>query len=201
MIIAPEAFAAEWDTPLITLPLELSRTGVDAEALEFLQRGGLPEGLSYGQKDGAAHLSFARLRRGLTPLLQALPSMIRRAPAWKDHVVLGQEWFEGGASPFWCLHDASGRVEVIDIESDDETPGLVNTSVAHLAQTLLTFRSWVRQIDMDARSLTALRAALQQADLVAWRSSRWSRLLDHLESVPVTDIICEAAAQRVATLS
>src|SRR5689334_5002794 len=134
----PRRFIELWDLPRAAIPSTATPpTGVGREAWEFLTVGGLPKAIIYGEKDGPAHLSFARLLGGLPPLLQALPGGVQSSSQWSDHFVLGEERFEGGASPFWCLHGPSGRVEVIDLESEDERPRLVNTSVADLAETLL----------------------------------------------------------------
>ncbi len=117
--ITAEKFVATWDTPLVILPRELAPpVGATEDTVEFLARGGLPRGLAYREKAGPTHLSFACLARGLAPLPQWLPRGIAASPSWAHHLVLGEEWFEGGASPLWCVHAPSGRVEVVDVESD-----------------------------------------------------------------------------------
>jgi hypothetical protein len=192
--MTPDEFVSAWDTPLVKLPKELHvPTRLNADAVRFLNFAGLPARVAYGDRTWPAHLSFASVEHGVLPLPEVLAAAgVQCAESWSPHFVIGEEWFAGGASPFWCVHGPSGRVEVIDIEADDESPSLVNTSIAHLADTLLRFRSWVRAAPSAGRDLRGLRDALQRADPAAWRTSRWSELLDHLESVDAGNIVCEA---------
>jgi hypothetical protein len=190
-------FALHWDLPLVVLPRgSPPPKGVDAPSVEFLMRTGLPRALAYGEKSCPAHLSFVPLERGLPPLWEVLdepPNAPFEKPLeWVDHFVIGVEWFEGGASPYWCLQGGSGRVNTIDIESDDGAPRLANSSVEHLAETFMVFRHWAKQERRGAQAVAQLRTALQGADPEAWPLSQWSILLDYLESRPVEYVICEA---------
>lgn len=186
-------FSKTWDIPFVVLPRTLAQPmdGIANATLAFLADIGLPRSLVYGNNEWPAHLSFSRIEQGLVPLLQTLPPNDNWPQVWEHHFVLGQEWFEGGASPLWCLHGPSGRVVVIDIEADENEPRLVNTSVQHLAETLMAFRMW-SLLTTEKRQPSRLRTSLEQSDPKAWTSSRWSALVDYLESVNVENIICKA---------
>lgn len=174
---------ATWgESTLVRLPGEINAPGTASpEAVAFLRAAGLPEGIVYGDPDGPAHLSFARLARGLTPISRALPAGFSVPATWSSLVVIGEEWFEGGAAPWWCLHGPSGRVEVVDLESEDAAPRLVNTSVAHLAKTLLAFRRWAE--GGRASGVSGLRTELRDSDPAAFDMSRWSDLVEHLDEI------------------
>lgn len=195
-----KAFAKKWDTPLVRLSARAPRpTNVSPAAVQFLAQAGLPEAIAFGDRQNPSQLSFKSLERGLIPLLEALPEGITGPESWAELVVLGEERIEGGASPYWCMHGPTGRVELIDLEwDDDDQPMLVNTSVACLAETLLIFRQWVRLEGSD-RDLSRLRADMERVDPVAWPTSQWRMLLDHLESLDVADVICEPDARRRRT--
>ena len=183
--MTPEAFQAAWDGPRVVLPQHIPPTGVPADAMDFLRRAGLPRGLSYGKKDWPGQLSFECIERGLVPVLNEQPANGPRWPAnLSQHYVLGEESYEGGSSPFWCIHGPSGRVEVVDLEASGESVvELVNTSVMHLAATLVVLREWVElRGQHGSRHVDELRAALRRADPEASDKNRWASFIAWIAS-------------------
>jgi hypothetical protein len=143
-----------------------------------------------------ARLSFARLEQGLKPALSQQWTIDESAPPldeprWRakllERSILGEGYFEGGASPLWCVHGPSGRIETVDGEAPEGSwITLVNTSVAHLAETLLVLRQWVEGLggtrESRATQCAHLRSALRRVDPDASEGNHWAHFVDWVES-------------------
>jgi hypothetical protein len=199
--MSPEEFLAAWDTPLVVLPGDAVRpTNLPPDAVDFLSRAGLPLGLAIGDEKLPYHVSFWRVSRGVTPVLDDFGGGVPWPMEWREHCVIGEGWLDGGASPFWCMHAPSGRIEIADVESDDPVPRPANTSVAHLAATLVALRQWTLTLpdshESRAQQCQELCRALEAADPEAWGDNQWAMLAEYFESAEFVPV-CTPESPRI----
>jgi hypothetical protein len=191
--VTPEKFLAEWKGRLVRLPPNVPRpVGAD-----FLIHPGLPAEVLYGPLDNPYYVTFVPIEHSLVrvtdePIHGDWPSECA------DHLILGKATILD-ARPWWCLHQPSGRVDCVDIEAPTVVT-LINSTVAHLAASLLAFRRWVEGATHDSHQL---RFALEAVDPSAWGKNEWSALVDHWEaeseelpSKSGLDLVCDVTARR-----
>jgi hypothetical protein len=160
-MISPEEFCRSWGRlQLAPVPAEaLEGVAIPEPAKRFLAEAGLPldvEGLA---------LTFVTDRRGLRSVDEILEPETPRPPEPRRLRRLGSN----DVGVLFCLDETrQGRVVAVSLDEPQRVV-LVNSSVAHLAECLLTYRR-VRGASLDetdAAYAARLRQALSDVDAVA----------------------------------
>lgn len=181
-LLSAEEFARAWgSSALVRLPRNLENAPIPADASDFLVKAGLPALVEYWES-GPLKVTFCRLAGGLTTVLKE-PTVGPPLPSeWSVYWVAGDEFFCNGAA-WWCIHQETGAVHRIDIET--ETPiEFVNSTVAHLATSLQLAVVWSSQCDRTPQKwpleVNRFRRQLEELDSPCMRSNKnfWWRYLD-----------------------
>jgi len=182
-ILTASAFAAAWgEDSLVRLPD--ANKSIPAKCGEFLLRAGLPALVRCHEASNESKITFCRLSRGLSSVIDEKTVGTPLPSSWSRYLVAGDEFFCNGAA-WWCIHQANGSIVRIDIELDDPVE-FVNTSVAHFAAAISMAVGWSAKCRRTAqewtREVDQLVNAIRTLDPPALKSRRcfWLRFLEFI---------------------
>jgi hypothetical protein len=164
-LITPEAFKSAWqrvDDNLIGCTREqVEGLGLREDTIHFLRVAGLPD-------DAAPFLSFSYLAEGR---LRGVDDVFKVRENLSRYKAIG---FDGNGSPI-CI-DAGQEDQIVCLDHDQDFEAVfVNASVAQLAETLLAYRDFVKEV---------LAGNGGQADLdETFTDAQFSRLEDQIASI------------------
>jgi hypothetical protein len=99
---------------------------------------------------------------------------------WQQLFIIGEEHYDGGASPFIAAHGGTGEVLGLDIERDGTAAYFLNSSVGAFIETFLLFDQVVGSRAAMAAGLTE---RVRAADPHGYPRSEWRDAVEHVEMV------------------
>lgn len=118
---------------------------------------------------------------------QLEPSDFRNTwePTWSKLLLFGEANHAdgGGARPYLCVHEDTGRVYDLDVEDDLDSVCLYNSDVERFISCFTLFDRVIRQ---GEESLDQLAAMAASADPEAFPTTHWRKLLEYLRAGSVS---------------
>ncbi len=157
----------------------MSVTGIDASRVRATLVKGLPETARWGLKGVPLLFDFVRLKE---PLRHVQPDDFVGCddlePAWARLLVFGARRYEGGASPLLGVHDETGEVFGLSVDSPSEALFFLNSDADRFVATFALFDRAFRTGEPSVDVLVELAA---RVDPERFKESDWHAMIEHVQ--------------------
>jgi hypothetical protein len=188
-VLSAAEFAESWGREsLARLSVDLPQ--LPETATSFLREAGLPKRVRMAYSDDPHEMSFLSVSKGIGRFTDSGIHGGSFPREWETYWMIGEETFSNGGAGLVIVQE-TGVVLSVDVEIDNPVRFL-NSSVAHLASTLLHLVTWSRRhgsLEPGSNgyqsAMNELTEELRQLDSAVFDQphSYWPIMLYHLEEV------------------